>query len=179
MAAYNAAVGAVKLSGPTIFSQVLQTASAIATSGLDGSNYYVLLILTDGVITDMDATKDAIVAACDLPLSILIVGVGGANFDRMEELDGDDGRLRNSRGVPAKRDIVQFVPFRDFKNKTVQAFSTELLAEIPHQLLSFMKMKGLKPRPRVQVVQPQAVPVVAQAQAAGVVVAGAVKVDVK
>ena len=75
--------------------------------------------------------------------------------------------------------IVQFVPFRDFKNKTPQAFSTELLAEIPHQLLSFMKMKGLKPRPRVQVVQPQAVPVVAQAQVAAVAVPGAVKVDVK
>ena len=51
----------------------------LSTVGMDGSQYYVLLIITDGVITDMAKTKDAIVAACDLPLSILIVGVGNAD----------------------------------------------------------------------------------------------------
>jgi hypothetical protein len=163
MAAYMSAVQSVKLSGPTIFSQVLQAAAALSSVGMDGSQYYVLLIITDGVITDMAQTKDAIVAACDLPLSILIVGVGDADFSRMEELDGDDGRLRNSRGQRAARDIVQFVPFRDFKHKTADAFSAALLAEIPHQLLTFMESKNLKPRPRQAAVVPvqPVVPVVA------------------
>ena len=49
-----------------------------------------------------------------LPLSIIIVGVGNANFENMVELDGDNG-LYNSNGVKALRDIVQFVPFRDVK----------------------------------------------------------------
>ena len=145
MDAYNSAVQTVQLSGPTIFSQVVQTASAMATSGCDGSAYYVLLIITDGVITDMEATRDAIVAACDVPLSILIVGVGNANFDRMEELDGDDTVLRDSRGRVAKRDIVQFVAFRDFAHKSPQTFSSELLAEIPAQLIGFMKSRGIQP----------------------------------
>lgn len=38
----------------------------------------------DGVITDLQETKDALVMASDLPLSILIVGVGGADFKEME-----------------------------------------------------------------------------------------------
>ena len=38
----------------------------------------------DGVITDLQETKDALVHASDLPLSILIVGVGGADFKEME-----------------------------------------------------------------------------------------------
>ena len=38
----------------------------------------------DGVITDLEETKDALVKASDLPLSILIVGVGGADFKEME-----------------------------------------------------------------------------------------------
>lgn len=38
----------------------------------------------DGVITDLQETKDALVSASDLPLSILIVGVGGADFKEME-----------------------------------------------------------------------------------------------
>ena len=40
-------------------------------------SYLVLLILTDGCIGDMDATKKQIVDAADLPMSIIIVGVGG------------------------------------------------------------------------------------------------------
>jgi hypothetical protein len=38
----------------------------------------------------MDQTKAAVVEASSLPMSIIIVGVGGANFDMMEELDSDD-----------------------------------------------------------------------------------------
>ena len=75
----------------------------------------MLLLLTDGVITDMDETRAAIVYASGLPMSLIIVGVGGADFTDMRTLDGDDGVLRALNGEPVKRDIVQFVPFRDFK----------------------------------------------------------------
>lgn len=78
--------------------------------------YFVLLIITDGVITDMDETRNAIVNASRLPMSVIIVGVGGADFGAMEFLDGDDGRLRSMAGEPVMRDIVQFVPFRQFQN---------------------------------------------------------------
>ncbi len=44
--------------------------------------------MTDGEIHDMDATKDSIVAASLLPLSIIIVGVGNADFTNMNILDG-------------------------------------------------------------------------------------------
>jgi hypothetical protein len=78
--------------------------------------YSVLLVLTDGVVSDMAETRAAIVRASRLPMSIIIVGVGNADFSDMRLLDGDDGPLRCPRGVPAARDIVQFVPFRDFKD---------------------------------------------------------------
>ena len=72
-------------------------------------------MLTDGVLSDMSNTRQAIVQASRLPMSIIIVGVGNADFADMDELDGDNGVLRGPMGEPAKRDIVQFVPFRDFK----------------------------------------------------------------
>lgn len=78
-------------------------------------NYFVLLIITDGVITDMDHTRAAIVEASRLPMSIIIVGVGGADFSAMEFLDSDDKLLQAPSGVVASRDIVQFVPFRNFQ----------------------------------------------------------------
>ena len=43
--------------------------------------------------------------------SVIIVGVGDADFTCMEELDGDDGILTNSAGEPCPRDIVQFVEY--------------------------------------------------------------------
>uniref|UniRef100_A0A3B3DII5 Copine C-terminal domain-containing protein n=1 Tax=Oryzias melastigma TaxID=30732 RepID=A0A3B3DII5_ORYME len=60
--------------------------------------------------------KDAIVRASRLPLSIIIVGVGPADFKAMNHLDGDDGKLKSTTGEAVSRDIVQFVPFRDFKD---------------------------------------------------------------
>lgn len=47
-------------------------------------------MLTDGVISDMMATKRAIIDASHLPLSIIIVGVGEAKFSAMNELDSDE-----------------------------------------------------------------------------------------
>ena len=38
----------------------------------------------DGVLTETHETIDALVKASDLPLSILIVGVGSADFTQME-----------------------------------------------------------------------------------------------
>ena len=89
------------MSGPTLFSSIItaatQHAVANAANAANQQSYSVLLILTDGIINDMQATKDAIVAASGTPLSIVIVGVGPADFSGMEELDGDGGYLKNSR----------------------------------------------------------------------------------
>lgn len=60
----------------------------------------------------MTKVVDLIIKSTDLPLSIIIVGVGQANFSNMVKLDGDSG-LVGSFGKKASRDIVQFVPFRD------------------------------------------------------------------
>ena len=40
-------------------------------------NYYILLLLTDGVLSDMVETKQALINASRYPMSVIIVGVGG------------------------------------------------------------------------------------------------------
>ena len=83
----------------------------------NNQKYIILLIITDGVISDMDDTIDEIVKGSSLPLSIIIIGVGDANFDSMNILDGDDEPLYSKKTKSyMKSDIVQFVPFDDFKN---------------------------------------------------------------
>uniref|UniRef100_A0A8K9XCN5 Copine I n=1 Tax=Oncorhynchus mykiss TaxID=8022 RepID=A0A8K9XCN5_ONCMY len=92
-----------------------------------------------------DQTRDAIVKASRLPMSIIIIGVGEANFKAMELLDGDEGILKSLSGKPVARDIVQFVPFRQFANDPKEALAQSVLAEVPNQLMSYFKMLKLDP----------------------------------
>ncbi|KAG0335537.1 Copine-8 [Podila horticola] len=150
LAAYWHALQFAELYGPTNFAPVINQTAAICNQHRAGSaeEYYVLLILTDGVITDMDNTVRAIVEGSRLGLSIIIVGIGNANFDNMNVLDADDEPLRANGKVMA-RDIVQFVPFRDFQ---VGAFGNEalaeaVLAEVPDQFVSYMAQNKVQVRP--------------------------------
>jgi hypothetical protein len=70
----------------------------------------------------MEQTVSLIVKNCNLPLSVIIVGVGSADFSNMNRLDGDNG-LYDTNGNKALRDIVQFVPYRDV------ALNPDLLAQ--------------------------------------------------
>ncbi|KAF7694059.1 copine-8 [Silurus meridionalis] len=152
MEAYYQSLKSVQLYGPTNFSPVINHVARYAASVKDGSQYFILLIITDGVISDMAQTKESIVNASCLPMSIIIVGVGPAEFDAMIELDGDEVRI-SSRGRYAERDIVQFVPFRDYIDRTgnhilsMARLAKDVLAEIPDQFLSYMRTRGIKPLP--------------------------------
>ncbi|XP_042060284.1 protein BONZAI 1-like isoform X1 [Salvia splendens] len=147
MMAYTSALSNVSLAGPTLFGHVVTQAAQIASGSVarNERKYFVLLIITDGVITDLQETKDAFVMASDLPLSILIVGVGGADFKEMEILDADKGeRLESSSGRVASRDIVQFVPFRDVQSGE-DSVVRSLLAELPTQFLTYVRARGIGP----------------------------------
>ncbi|XP_078399373.1 copine-8-like isoform X2 [Cetorhinus maximus] len=78
---YYQSLRRVQLYGPTNFAPVINQVARCAAPVTDGSQYFVLLIITDGVISDMVQTKEAIVNASILPMSIIIVGVGPAEFD--------------------------------------------------------------------------------------------------
>ena len=114
---YQSVLPSIVMSGPTNFCPVIQQASQAVSQGVQNGvfAYSILLILTDGLISDEYNTINAIVEASYLPLSIIIVGVGNEDFSRMEFLDSDEKALRGANGKTAVRDIVQFVPFRRFR----------------------------------------------------------------
>uniref|UniRef100_A0A3P8UF47 Copine-4 n=1 Tax=Cynoglossus semilaevis TaxID=244447 RepID=A0A3P8UF47_CYNSE len=147
--AYQACLPKLQLYGPTNIAPIIQKVAKSASQEVhtkEAMQYFILLILTDGVITDMADTREAIVQASHLPMSIIIVGIGNADFSDMQMLDGDDGILRSLRGEPVLRDIVQFVPFRNFKHAPPAALAKSVLAEVPHQVVDYYNSRGIKPK---------------------------------
>ena len=97
----------------------------------------------------MEETLDQVVRASRLPMSIIIVGVGSADFGAMEALDGDKKRVVGRTGAVA-RDCEQFVAMQDFKSLASGArLAAEVLAEVPTQVCSYFAMRGLKPPPPI------------------------------
>ena len=82
--AYNASFQrGVLLSGPTYASEILSMAEAIVSSKRwtrNNQSYLILLILTDGILNDMNKTIQRIISMSEKAVSIIIVGIGNANF---------------------------------------------------------------------------------------------------
>uniref|UniRef100_A0A8C2D3L4 Copine-2 n=2 Tax=Cyprinus carpio TaxID=7962 RepID=A0A8C2D3L4_CYPCA len=144
--AYSNCLPHIRFYGPTNFAPIINHVARFATQALQqdtAAQYFTLLIITDGVISDMDETRHAIVQAAKLPMSIIIIGVGNADFTAMEFLDGDSSALRSYTGEEAVRDIVQFVPFRDFRNAPKETLAKSVLAELPQQVTQYFKQRNL------------------------------------
>jgi len=134
------------MSSPTVVTQVIDTAAAFARNGQEEAKregklkYSILLILTDGAVSDMNATIASIRAASDAPLSIVIVGIGNADFSSMQYLDDRGSQI----------DIVQFVEFNAHRHDA-NSLTHATLCEIPDQLVGYFQRNGIQPPPLVQV----------------------------
>jgi copine 1/2/3 len=142
-AAYDQTLGRVSFAGPTNFAPVIETTMASSKQrevSQRAQNYDVLLILTDGVVSDFDRTVDRIIdASMTAPLSIIIIGVGSADWDKMKKLDSDDKLISSADGSrQAKRDIVQFVPFNEFASQPPDRLAAHVLSELPGNVVEYM-----------------------------------------
>ena len=72
---YKSCIPQIQLYGPTNFAPTINECARMVRSS-SGNDYFITLIITDGAITDMTQTINAIVDASFLPLSIIIIGVG-------------------------------------------------------------------------------------------------------
>lgn len=150
---YQNALQTCPLYGPTHFGDILnQVVSKVEADRVDQNNqkFSILLLITDGIINDMAKTVDQIVRGSKLPLGIIIVGVGEADFSNMDTLDGDEQALySNAYRQYAAADIVQFVPFNDFKSNP-HLLAKETLNEIPGQLLNYFRKNNITPYQRTE-----------------------------
>ncbi|CAL9124827.1 unnamed protein product [Musa acuminata var. zebrina] len=156
---YREIVPHLKLSGPTSFAPIVETAVDIAESS--GGQYHVLVIIADGQVSrdpnKEPETIESIVRASAYPLSIVLVGVGDGPWDAMRKFDDR---------IPARDfDNFQFVNFTDIMRSNANAaekeaaFALAALMEIPIQYKATVELGILgretgKPKRRVPLPPP-------------------------
>eukprot|EP00397_Hematodinium_sp_SG-2012_P008252 GEMP01008308.1.p1 GENE.GEMP01008308.1~~GEMP01008308.1.p1 ORF type:complete len:597 (+),score=71.03 GEMP01008308.1:99-1793(+) len=145
--AYSTALRSVALSGPTLFAPLIhQLNSTVSrTMHVEPYSYNIQLILTDGEIHDMDNTVDAIVQSSRMPISVIIVGIGNANFSNMDTLDADGSLLRARNGDMQAQDNVQFVPYNTLGGSATR-LAREVLMELPDQVVSHFVSRNMPPK---------------------------------
>ena len=141
---YHACLHKIKFSGPTYFSPIIERIIKDIKEQNDPKEYQVLMILTDGIIQDMNKTIDALVEGSFYPLSVIIIGIGNADFSQMEKLDGDEIPLISRQGIKRQRDLVQFVPFSKFEGDE-EKLANEVLEEIPRQIIEYYTLNLVYP----------------------------------
>jgi hypothetical protein len=138
------------MSGPTVFAQVLQAAAARAKRHHTEHqqlqqcieqvfhsprySYTVLVIITDGIMEDVTATRERLDLYSTMPLSVVFVGVGRSDF-----------RVLDSLCQPSSsscRCNTTFVQFRQLQHDPA-ALGDAALRNIPIQLWEYMQQHGL------------------------------------
>ena len=141
---YHKCLSLILLSGPTYFAPIINKIISNIKEQNDPREYQVLMILTDGIIQDEPDTIDALVEGSYYPLSVIIIGIGNADFQVMKELDGDDKPLISRKGIKRQRDLVQFVPFNKYEGDA-NRLVYEVLEEIPRQVIEYYTLNLVYP----------------------------------
>jgi len=137
---YGNTIHAQGLSGPTSFVPLIKEAMRRVC---ESNKYHVLLIITDGAVTDEAEHYPILNEASKHALSIVCVGVGDGPWEKMEHFDDK---------IPEGRvfDNFQFVPFRNVlakESKTAmeEEFFFNAFMEVPMQYETIKQKLGYKP----------------------------------
>ena len=119
------------MSGPTIMKSVLNAAAARAKKvHMDPSKqlkYTVLLILTDGVVNDLESSREFLSKLRHLPLSVVVVGIGRTDFTQMIQWNEQPSQFRGK---------FTFVEFRPLQFD-LEALSGKALERVPQEVVDY------------------------------------------
>ena len=146
---YKKSLKQIKLGNPCYFAPLLKSVYNRIKKNYEINNpeyinhYFILMILTNGIVNDLKETIDILIDCSYIPLSVIIIGIGDGDFSNMDKLDGDEELLVSSKGEIRKRDLVQFVKYNKFKGDFIEGkkeLKDEVLKEIPRQVEEYYEL---------------------------------------
>jgi len=131
------------MSGPTVINSVLRQAAARSkkfyNAPLSKTNmgYCVLLVLTDGIVNDLQSTQELVRSYRELqiPLSVIVVGIGRADFTEFHKWNHAPLDIRGR---------FQFVEFREHQFDP-DTLARKALLNIPHEIVDYFLSRNILP----------------------------------
>jgi len=142
---YMKTIKSVTLSLPVNFSEVIKTAKELAQIELQYfktnklNNYYILYILTPGVLDDSEETFNECLDIPELPLSIIFIKLTNKQKEETKDVDDlDELKKRLEQYQTQKRKFMSYVEFDRIYND-LENFGKFLISTVPTQVLQFLK----------------------------------------
>jgi len=131
------------MSGPTVLHSVLRAAASRAKKFYNGpvsktnNQYCILLILTDGIVQDLNSTQELVrsYSSLGLPLSVIVIGIGRADFS-------DFKQWSNSPVDACGR--FTFVEFREYQFDP-EELSRQALVKVPQDIVDYYLSRNILP----------------------------------
>ncbi|XP_045196054.2 copine-3-like isoform X2 [Mercenaria mercenaria] len=148
---YKNAVKKIRFAGPSKLKPMLAMAESMAVRepSQDSQAYHVLIIVTDGIINDFDDVMERLISISHLPLSVIFVGVGPADFYLMEMFSHHKVGLLTCQETKmcSTRKHTHFVSFRRDSQQSVgsDVQARDAFAVISAQVTEYMKNKNITP----------------------------------
>lgn len=126
------------MSSPRDFTEIIDRAAKDGLAKLqERQSYSILLIFTNGGPSDIPRTVEALRAADEAPLSVVIVGVGEGDFSGIDHIQS---------GHKGARDKLRFVHFQQLQSNPTK-LSEVALDCIPDQLVTYFVSHNITPDP--------------------------------
>jgi Copine len=141
--AYRHALPTVKPAGPPLLAQTIRRVVGLARRDArnDVHCFHQLIVLANADAQDVRDALDELVDASHLPMSVLFVGVGGADLPSMHVLDATRDALVSSAGEPASRAVSRHLTWDDAN----PLFARHALAHLVPQFLGYMQAHSIVP----------------------------------
>jgi hypothetical protein len=106
--------------------------------------YNVLLLFANNDITNEKEFYNEIILSSDLPISVVIIGLGKGPFTKLENVENNFMKLTDNNGNKAKRKNFKFISFNK-QGKNYQKTVKNSLIDIPDQMIEYLILKNINP----------------------------------
>jgi len=132
------------MSGPTVLHSVLRAAASRAKKFYNApvsktnDKYCILLILTDGIVQDLNSTQELVrtYSSLGLPLSVIVIGIGRADFSDFKQWSNSPSLDTCGR--------FTFVEFREYQFDP-EELSRQALVKVPQDIVDYYLSRDILP----------------------------------
>ena len=106
--------------------------------------YNVLLLFANNDITNEKEFYNEIILSSDLPISVVVIGLGKGPFTKLENAENNFMKLTDNNGNKAKRNNFKFISFKKQGNNYQKTVKNSLI-DIPDQMIEYLILKNINP----------------------------------